>query len=94
MNSNAVSREMTVTWRAALPGDRYAIVACAEDGSLLPYSVARVVIAGVSRFEAWRRFPAARGGFWGGALLGWFADAQAARRRCVDDLNAAEVAIT
>lgn len=76
-----------------MPGDRYAIVLHGEAG-LLPYSVARVVVAGVQSFEAWRRHVAPRGGFWGGDLLGRYAEASAARRRCVDDLEAGGGAIT
>jgi hypothetical protein len=72
-------------WRAATPGDRYSIVAEA-DGVALPYAVCKVVVSGVPRFESWRRGQALRGsGFWGGTLIGAFADAALARAACIKD---------
>ena len=72
-------------WRAATPGDRYAIVV--ELNSVpLPYAVCKLVVGDAPRFEAWRRAPALRGsGFWGGTLLGAFADAAEARAACIKD---------
>lgn len=49
------------------------------DGELLPYSIASMS----GMFMAWHRHRDARGGWWGGEILGVFEDAQDARQACV-----------
>ena len=67
-----------VEWRAASPGDRYAIVAVLNNNPL-PYSVAKVD----GRFEAWHREINPRGGYWGGTIISFHTDAQQARAACI-----------
>ena len=69
---------MTWTWRAASPGDKYAIVPVL-DGAELPYSVCRVS----GRFEAWHRHTNPRGGYWGGEIISIHDDPHQARTACM-----------
>lgn len=67
-----------LTWRPEPSGSRYAI-ALWRGEEMLPYTVCRVGLL----YESWLRAPDARGGFWGGDVIGRFQDPAAARRCCV-----------
>lgn len=62
---------MVLQWRAAGPGDRYAVNLW-EGEVMLPYSVCRVTYRHEETYEAWRREPNGRGGFFGGEIIGFF----------------------
>ena len=42
-------------WRPVKPGDLYCIVPYRADGERMPYSVAKVIVRGVPRYEAWHQ---------------------------------------
>lgn len=61
-------------WTPANPGDKYAIAARDETGVRLPYTIAKVLVMGSIRFEAWHN----------ATLLSAHDNPQSAREACAE----------